>query len=188
MMAPGKGRAPRGVNEDLSRASDLVAATGSALGRPLHLLATTTSNVDQIGLRADFCAVRPMNCGSNCVTNRRSAAGSSCAGSTVTISTRTPEDFGRVRYAFANVASASGHASLQCVYPKKTKVASEFAVTSCAGWPRWSTSVVAGTLRSGTNGVPRSASYACRLVHAEYTWTPTMSATSVPSAVLMIPP
>jgi BirA family biotin operon repressor/biotin-[acetyl-CoA-carboxylase] ligase len=46
MMPAGKGRVPRGVNEDMARAPDLVAASGSALGRPMHLLATTTSTND----------------------------------------------------------------------------------------------------------------------------------------------
>jgi BirA family biotin operon repressor/biotin-[acetyl-CoA-carboxylase] ligase len=46
MMGGARPRVPRGVNEDLSRAAELVAASGSALGRPLNLLATTTSTND----------------------------------------------------------------------------------------------------------------------------------------------
>jgi BirA family transcriptional regulator, biotin operon repressor / biotin---[acetyl-CoA-carboxylase] ligase len=46
MMPAGRGRVPRGVNEDMARAPDLVAASGSALGHPMHLLATTTSTND----------------------------------------------------------------------------------------------------------------------------------------------
>jgi BirA family biotin operon repressor/biotin-[acetyl-CoA-carboxylase] ligase len=47
MMPTGKGgRAPRGVNEDLARAAELVAASGGGLGQPLHLLATTSSTSD----------------------------------------------------------------------------------------------------------------------------------------------
>jgi BirA family transcriptional regulator, biotin operon repressor / biotin---[acetyl-CoA-carboxylase] ligase len=43
---PGRPRAPRGVNEDLARAPDLVAASGGQLGQPMHLLATATSTND----------------------------------------------------------------------------------------------------------------------------------------------
>jgi BirA family biotin operon repressor/biotin-[acetyl-CoA-carboxylase] ligase len=47
MMPMGHGpRAPRGVNEDLARAPELVAASGGQLGHPMHLLATTTSTND----------------------------------------------------------------------------------------------------------------------------------------------
>jgi BirA family biotin operon repressor/biotin-[acetyl-CoA-carboxylase] ligase len=39
-------RTPRGVNEDLAKASDLIAASGGELGHPLHLLETATSTND----------------------------------------------------------------------------------------------------------------------------------------------
>src|SRR5580692_8778683 len=46
-MPMGQGpRAPRGVNEDLARAPELVAASGGQLGHPMHLIATTTSTND----------------------------------------------------------------------------------------------------------------------------------------------
>jgi BirA family biotin operon repressor/biotin-[acetyl-CoA-carboxylase] ligase len=46
MMGSAGPRVPRGVNEDLAGAAELVAASGSTLGQPLHLLATTTSTND----------------------------------------------------------------------------------------------------------------------------------------------
>lgn len=39
-------RTPRGVHPDLAAAPDLVSASGSSLGRPMHLLAVTTSTND----------------------------------------------------------------------------------------------------------------------------------------------
>jgi BirA family biotin operon repressor/biotin-[acetyl-CoA-carboxylase] ligase len=46
MKGPGSGRAPFGVHPDLARAPDLVLELGSTVGRPMTLLASTTSTSD----------------------------------------------------------------------------------------------------------------------------------------------